>query len=144
MSLLEELERGQYVLILVKKIPQRPEHMASVMSWFPKIYPWRFITIEKWDKIPEHFMEIYHAMMRKGREVDGTIFGLYAIVLHGRGRRYGVKKPLETKYRAGCLLKYNVKDGIKIYDVKFNNKPFLRLLNTVHDVNAHLLGGTIS
>ena len=138
MSVIDELKRGQYEVILVKKLPQRPEHVASAIRRHPKMYPYVFVTIHKFEKIPEHFWTIYFAILRKGA-IDGTVYGNYSLTLHGRGKKYG-NPPKEARYRKGCSF-YFTSQGIKVYDVGFGHSAFRMLLNSIAEVNAYLQGG---
>lgn len=129
MSVKEELERAQYVLILVKKILQRPDFVASKygLKMHPHLYPYRFITVHKFDKIPENFFEVYNIILKKGRQVDGTPYGNYYLTLHGRGKKFGQYNPKEAKYRAGCDVIYDA-SGIKFANINCSHPAFVRLL----------------
>jgi hypothetical protein len=136
-ELLREIKRGQYTLWLVKKIPQRPEHMITATSWYPKVYPYKFITLHKWEKIPEHFNDIFHIIIRKG-SIDGSIYGLYSLVLHGRGKRFSQTNPEEVRYRAGADFVFTASKGLRITEINFHQSEFLRLLHTIKEVNSKL------
>jgi len=129
LSVKEEIERSQYVLILVKKIPHRPEHIASALKRHPHLYPYRFITVHKFEKIPENFFDVYLMMIRKGKQVDGTPYGLYYLSLHGRGKKFGVFNPKEVRYRAGCHVSFDA-SGIRFFDIRCSHPAFLRLLES--------------
>jgi len=138
MSILDAIERKKYTLQIVKKIPQRPEHLASVMSWSPKAYKYRFITIHKFDEIPEHFIEVLKVILFKGRQVDGTPYGLYELVLHGRGKKYGQTDSTKVKYLGGATVSYNGKE-LKIERVQVKIRVFLKFLATIREVNRLFL-----
>jgi len=140
MSLLDELKRGQYEVMLIKKLPQRPEHVASTIHRHPKMYPYIFVTIHKFEKIPESFWDIYFAIIRKGA-VDGTIFGRYALSLHGRGKKYG-NKATEARYRKGCSFSFTQK-GFRFYDIGFAHQAFKVLISSAGEVNARLQRGIV-
>ena len=125
----EEVERAQYCLMLIKIIPQRPEHIASAIKRYPHMYPYRFICIRKFEKIPDNFFEIYQAMLREGRQIDGTPYGHYYLSLHGRGRKFGVYNPKEVKYRAGCHVRFDAR-GIKFSEIRCSHPAFIRLLKS--------------
>jgi hypothetical protein len=129
MSVKEEIERTQYCLMVIKIIPQRPEHIASAIKRHPHMYPYRFVCIHKFEKIPDNFFEVYHVMLRKGKQIDGTPYGHYYLSLHGRGKRFGVYKPKEVKYRAGCHVRFDA-TGIKFEEVKCSHPAFIRLLKS--------------
>jgi len=137
MSLLDELKRGQYVLLVQKKLPQRPEHIASTLKRHPTMYRKVFITLYKFDKIPESFWDVYHVILRKGA-VDGTIYGEYALTLHGRGRKYG-NPPYEAKYRAGCSFIFTHNKGFRFFDIRCSHVAFRALIESAREVNAYLL-----
>jgi len=142
MSLYDEITRSQFILILSKILPQRPEHIATVISWFPKMYPYKHVTIEKFEKIPRTFFPIYHAVLFKGGKLeDGSVYGTYSLTLHGRGKRYGQNRPSKARYLAGCKFIYDISKPkpIRIVDLKCNIRVFLNMLHTVKDVNAVIL-----
>jgi hypothetical protein len=139
---MDELARGQYFVVLVKIVRQRPEHVATALKRHPRTYGWKFVTIEKFDAVPEHFREVFHAIMTKGICVDGTAYGGYALTPHGRGKKYGVFKPEETRYRAGCKITLDQR-GITIREVKFHSAQFLKLLETHWEVNQYIASGRL-
>jgi len=128
---LEDLDRAKYVLLLVKVVPQRPEHIAARMKRFPSMYPLKFYHLKKFDKIPEHFMEVFHAMLRLGIDVDGTPYGTYALTVQGKGKGVG-------HFKAGAKISYD-SNGIRVYDVTFTNRYFLDMLATAKDINLRLV-----
>jgi len=132
--MLETIERKKYTLQIVKKILQRPEHLASVLHWSPKAYKYRFITIHKFEEIPEHFIDIFRVILHKGIKVDGTSYGLYELVLHGRGKKYGQTDPQKAKWLGGATILYDSK-GLKIKRIQVRIPIFLKLLRTINDVN---------
>ena len=134
MKLLDAIERKKYTLQIVKKIPQRAEHIASVLHWSPKVYKYRFITIHKFEEIPEHFIEVLRVITTKGKQVDGTSYGLYELVLHGRGKKYGQTDPTKVRYLGGATISYSRK-GLRIERIQVRISVFLKFLKTVQEVN---------
>jgi len=130
MSWLEDLDRGKYVLLLAKAVPQRPEHIASRIKKFPSMYPLKFHHLKTFEKIPEHFIEIYHAILRLGIDVDDTPYGTYALTVQGRGKGAG-------HFKAGAKINYD-SNGIRVYDVSFRNRYFLEMLLTAKDIILQL------
>jgi hypothetical protein len=139
MSLTDKVERMKYTLQVVKKVEQRPEHIASVLYWSPKVYKFKFITIHKFEEIPEHFIDIYRVILFKGAQVDGTPQGLYELVLHGRGKKYGQTNPERAKWLGGATISYDSK-GLQVKRIQVRIPVFLKLLRTIKDVNSILKG----
>jgi len=148
MSLYDEIQRQQYKLILSKIIEQDPMFIATMIKRFPKIYRFKFHTIEVYEKIPEHFWEIYHAIKLLGPKVDGSEYGVYALTLHGRGKKYGQTDADKARYLAGCKIVYDVtkEQPLTVKDVKCSIRVFDSLLRTISDINALILrkgGGVV-
>jgi len=142
-SLYSEVKRSQFTMQLVKLVKQRPEHIATVVRWFPKVYPYVFVLVEKYEEIPEHFSEVFHAIVRKGREIDGSPYGRYALTLHGRGKKYGQTNPGLVKFLGGCVFVFNPKNRkqpLKVVKLKCRFDVFLKFLSTMNDVNAVIRG----
>lgn len=137
MSISERLSAGEYTLILNKCVHQRPEHIISVKTYFPKIHKYVFAHVHKFEEIPSHFNEIHYMILRKGKEIDGSIYGRYALTPHGRGKAHGLKGS-DCRYKAGCIINFDAKNSYVIKDKKFNQIAFNKLLSTVKEVNAKL------
>jgi len=128
---------NKFEMFVQKHINQEPIHIIAIMPYFPKIYPYRFITIHTFEHIPSHFNEVAHIIRTKGIDVDGTPYGRYSLTLHGRGKKYG-GSPKHVKYLAGCLVLYDGAHGFQIREKKFGNMVFDHMLKTHMDTNAKL------
>jgi len=132
----EELGRGRYGIILVKKFPQREEHIASLSWKYTKMNPQIFKFIHYFETIPQSLTEIVRIIDLKGAKYDGKVEGEYSLVLRPRGEGHG-------NYMGGCDLYYN-RFKIRISrrhdeDKSYcNDSYFLALLSTKDRTNMWL------
>ena len=138
--LTEELGRGRYGVLLCKKFPQRPEHVATYSRIFTKMYPKIHKHIHFFKAIPSSLFEVVRIIDLKGGKYDGTSYGEYALTVRPRGAGAG-----RGRFVGGCDLFYN---GIKVVigrthgeeKVYCNDYWFLKLISLQerHRVNFWL------
>lgn len=139
MSFKLEMKRSQFSLQLQKILPQREEHMVVMLPKAPKTHPFVFVNTEDWDTIPEDFNEVYNAMLRLGRETDGSEYGDYSLTLHGRGKKYGQFDKDKARRIAGCNISYSREKGLKVSKLSCNIDVFLMLLKQMREINFRIL-----
>jgi len=96
----EELGRGQYSVLLAKKLPQRVEHMASLSWKYTKMHDKKFYHIHWFPMIPVSLREIIRMIDLKGMKYDGLVEGEYHLLVRPRGEGHG-------KMLGGADLYYN-------------------------------------
>ena len=94
------LERRMYTLELIKKTNPSAEDLAIRIDPRGRRHIKLFATIHTFPEIPTTFFPIVQMVIRSGA-IDGSVYGEYGLIPHGRGKTFGQLKPEEVQVAHG-------------------------------------------
>ena len=135
----DEVGRGEFSLLLAKKLSQREEHLASLGAIvFTKMWNKKFCHIHWFPTIPTSLMQVVRVIDMKGGKfnVDGDVTGEYHLLVRPRGTSHGRMLHGTDLFYNGYRIKIvrNLKEDKECC----NNIWFLRLLRTEKNTNEKL------